>query len=252
MLASLKAEFRKLFTVRSTYILTGTAILFVIFFAFYIEGYHLSGRDLLGSHLYSDDVVGALTTLPVVFGAIVAILLMTHEYRYTTITYTLTSSNSRTRTLIAKFVAVSVYALAFTAFVGVLAPFMSYLGIHLHGSTLAPQTINYGDLIWRGLFSGWSYIIAALALAALIRNQIGAIVSLFAIPIAEQVLALLLKKNSVYLPFTAQDSILGRDAASQGATITHGTAAAVFGVYLAAAWIVAWVLFLKRDANRNA
>jgi len=51
MLVALKAEFRKLFTVRSTYILTGLAILFVIFFAFYIEGYHLSGKDLQNPNL---------------------------------------------------------------------------------------------------------------------------------------------------------------------------------------------------------
>jgi ABC-2 type transport system permease protein len=247
MLAALKAEFRKLFTVRSTYILTGLAILFVIFFAFYIEGYHLSGKDLQNPNLYKEDVVGALTSLPTVFGAIVAILLMTHEYRYTTIMYTLTSSNSRTKTLTAKFIAVSVYALVFTAVVGVLAPAMSYLGVHMHGSTLVPQTIDYHSIIWRGIFSGWSYIMAALALAVLIRNQIGAIVSLFAIPIAEQVLSLLLKNNSVYLPFTAQGVVL--NPAPHGSTITHGSAAVVFSVYLVVAWIVAWVLFLKRDAN---
>src|SRR6185437_5947661 len=128
MINALKAEFRKLLSVRSTYILISVAILFVIFFTFYIEGYHLSGKDLLNKHLYNDDIVGALTSLPLIFGAIIAILLMTHEYRYNTITYSLTLSNSRSKVLAAKLIVTSVFALLFTIAIAVLAPVMSYLG----------------------------------------------------------------------------------------------------------------------------
>jgi hypothetical protein len=87
----------------------------------------------------------------------------------------------------------------------------------------------------------------ALALAVLLRSQIAAIVSLFAFPIAEQVLTLLLKANSVYLPFTAQGAVL--NGAPKGSSVTYGSAAVIFMAYLAVAWIAAWVLFLKRDAN---
>ncbi len=248
MIAALRAEFRKLLTVRSTYVLVGAAILFVVFFAFYIEGYHLGGKDLLNPHLYNDDIVGALTSLPMIFGGIVAILLMTHEYRYNTIMYTLTTSNSRSKVLAAKFIVISVFALLLTVAVAGLAPLMSYFGIHLHGMTLVPQELHYSSIVWRALFNGWTYVMAALLLAALIRNQIGAIVSLFAIPIFEQVLSLLLGHNSVYLPFIAHMAILQHAEPRLGA-ISYAHAAAVFGTYLAVGWLVAWILFLKRDAS---
>ena len=247
MLAAIKSEFRKLLTVRTTYILTGLALLFLVFFTFYIEGYHLSGKDLLNPHLYGEDITGALTSLPTILAAVVAVLLMAHEYRYTTIMYTLTSSNSRSKVLAAKFIVVTVYALALTVVLSVLGPLMSYAGIHLHGNVLVPQTLDYGSVVWRALFTGWSYIMVALALAVLLRNQIAAIVSLFAIPIAEQILALLLKANSVYLPFTAQSAVLG--SSPPHSSVTHGTAAIIFTAYLVVAWIAAWALFLKRDAN---
>jgi ABC-2 type transport system permease protein len=247
MIAALKAEFRKLLTVRSTYVLTGVALLFVIFFSFYIEGYHLAGKDLLNPHLYTDDVAGALTSLPLIFGAIIAILLMTHEYRYNTIMHTLTLSNSRSKVLAAKFIVISVFALLLTATIAALAPAMSSLGVHLHGTTLAPQVINYHSIIWRALFEGWGYIMAALLLAVLIRSQIGAIVSIFAIPTFEQVLSLLLKHNSVYLPYISLNAVLQSPESRIGG-ITYGRAAVVFSVYLVVGWIVGWILFLRRDA----
>ena len=197
MIAALKAEFRKLLTVRSTYIVTALVLLLVIFVAFYVEGWRLSTANLHDPMQFSGDVTGALNIT--VFGAIVAILLMTHEYRYNTIMYTLTSSNSRSKVLISKFIVVSAYALFLTVLIGVLSPVMSYLGLHLHGHTLVPQTLHYGNLIWRSLFYGWGYGMAGLLLAVLTRNQVASIVALFLIPdLAEQLLGLLLKHNTVY------------------------------------------------------
>jgi ABC-type transport system involved in multi-copper enzyme maturation permease subunit len=246
MMAAIKAEFRKLLSVRSTYGLVGIAALFTLLYAGYIQGFRLTGKDLLDPNLLNNDVTGALGSLPIVLSAIVAILLMTHEYRYNTIMYSLTSSNSRSKVLFAKIVAVTGFALVVTAFIGVLSPLVSLIGIHLHGNTLGPQVINYASLIPRALFSGWSYIMAALLLAALLRNQIAAIVSLFAIPIVEQILVLLLKKNAVYLPFTAQGEVL---TPPHTGSITYMHAAIVFASYLIVGWIVTWILFLRRDAN---
>jgi ABC-type transport system involved in multi-copper enzyme maturation permease subunit len=228
--------------------LIGLAVLFTVFFAFYIEGYKLTGADLRDPNQLANDVTGALTSLPMIFGAVIAILLVAHEYRYNTIMYALTSSNSRSKVLLAKFIVISGFALVFTLFIAVLSPTMSYLGVHAHGHSLAPQTIDYGSLLWRALFNGWAYLSAALLLAVLIRNQIGAIVSLFIIPTFEQVLSLLLKGNSVYLPFISLNSVLVHPDPKQG-MITYAHAALVFALYLAVGWIIAWVLFLRRDAN---
>lgn len=247
MIAALKSEFRKLLSVRSTYLVTGLVVAFVIFIASYIEGWRLMPPDLSNPNLLAADVLGALNVT--VFGAIVAILLMTHEYRYSTIMYTLTACRSRTQVLIAKFIVVSAYALLLAVIVGVLSPLMSALGIHLHGNTLAPQTIHLWDLTWRSLFYGWAYGVAGLLIAVLVRSQIASITALFLIPgLAEQLLTLLLKKNAVYLPFSALNEVI-RNGNMGGGSLTPGRAALVFGGYLLVGWIVAWVLFLRRDAN---
>lgn len=246
MISTLKAEFRKLLTVRSTYILVGLAVAFTIFYAGFIEGFQLKGPQLLDKHLLESDVVGALTSLPMIFAAIVGILLMTHEYRYNTIMHSLTISNSRLKFLGAKFLAVTVFALVITAVIGVLSPVVSYLGVHLHGNTLVAQELPVASLLWRGLLSGWGFLTFALGLAVLIRSQIGAIIAIFVIPPFEALLGLLLKDNVVYLPFTSQNAILSTPSSGH---ISYAHAALVFGVWMVVVWLAAIVVFQKRDAN---
>lgn len=248
MMATLKSEFRKLLTVRSTYIITILVLALVAFIASYVEGWRLGPKDLQVPTQLSGDVFGALSLS--VFGAVVAILLMTHEYRYNTIMYTLTGSNSRSKVLLSKIITISVYALFLTAVIGVLSPVASYLGVHAHGHTFAPQTLHYGNLAWRSLFYGWSYGMIGLLLAALIRVQVGAIVALFVIPSAiEALLSELLKHNAIYLPFTALNEVIGNTGFNSGKPLSPGKAAIALAVYLVVGWIVAWILFLKRDAN---
>lgn len=249
MIAAIKSEFRKLLTVRSTYVLFGLAVILVVFFGFYIEGVKLAPADLNNPAQLASDITGALGAL-VIFGALAAVLLMTHEYRYNTIMYTLTSNRSRSNVLLAKIFVVSVFALIFTGVIAALSPLMSYLGVQASGHTLVPQSIPYGDLWWRVLLFGWGYGMVGLLLATLIRSQVGTIVALFLIPgVVEQLIALLLKDKAVYMPFSSLDHILSADASAISGNLSPGTAAAVFLSYLVFFWLVAWVLFLRRDAN---
>lgn len=247
MIPAIRAEFRKLRTTRTTYVFVGLALAFVIFYAGYIEGWRLKGKDLLNPYLFNSDIVGALNSLPLIFGAIIAILLMTHEYRYNTIMYSLTLAKSRTSVLAAKVAVLTLFALVFTAVIAVLSPLSSYVGIMLHGNDLIAQNVFYADLVWRSLFYGWGMIMLALLLATLIRNQIGAIVSLFVLPTIEQILALLLKHNAYYLPMMSLGAIM--ESGGPWGTISHGKAAIIFSCYLVVGWVVAWVLFVRRSAN---
>lgn len=252
MMAEIRSEFRKLLTVRSTYVVTALAVALIIFIAFYLSGWQLDAESLKNPAALSGDVTSALGGV-MVFGSIVAILLMSHEYRYNTIMYTLTSSNSRVKVLLAKFITVSAYAVFLTLLVGVLSPLMAYLGVHAHGNVLTPQVIDYGDLIWRGLFYGWGYSMAGLLLAVLLRNQIAAIVGLFLIPgLAENLIGfLLLKHNAVYLPFTALSQVINGNPKGLPTSnnLSDLQAAGIFTAYLVVGWVVAWILFVRRDAN---
>jgi ABC-type transport system involved in multi-copper enzyme maturation permease subunit len=247
MIPALRSEFKKLLTVRSTYIVTALVLLFMCFIAFYVEGWRLKPSDLHNPMMLTSDVFGGLSLS--IFSAIIAILLVTHEYRYNTIIYTLAGSNSRSRVLAAKVIVVSCYALFLTVLLGIISPVASYLGVHAAGHSLVPQTLHYTNIIWRSLFYGWAYGMAGLLLALLIRVQIGAVVAVFILPgLVESLLAQLLNKNSVYLPFTALANVIG-DTGVKDISISPARGALVFAGYLAVGWIVAWYLFLRRDAS---
>jgi ABC-2 type transport system permease protein len=244
MMNAVKAEFRKLLTVRSTYFIFLIGLALVVLFAGYIDGYRSTPLELLNPRKMMGEVTGAAPIIGIL-AAITSLLLWAHEYRHLTIMYTLTASNSRNKVILAKVIVVTIYSLLFTAILTTLSPLLALAGIHLHGHELAPQTFYYFDVAWRTLFYGWAYSMLGLMLAGLIRNQIGAIVVLFIVPsMVEGILTLLLKSNAIYLPFTALMSVVNTNPA-----LSYGKAAAVFMVYLVAGWLLTWVLFLRRDAN---
>ena len=250
MIQAIRAEFRKLLTVRTTYFITGIVMLLVILVAFILEGFRLKGGDLLDPMQLSSDITGAMNIT--VFGAIVAILLVTHEYRYSTIMYTLTATNNRAKVLFAKLLTVSVYAIFLTVIIAVLSPIMSILGVHAAGHMLAPQTLHIGSLAWRTIFYGWGYAMAGFIFAVISRSQVGAIVTLFVVPtIVEQLLSFtLLKHNSVYLPFNALSQVVNGSASGvTSSNFSAGHAAGIYVVYLAVGLAVSCALFLRRDAN---
>jgi ABC-2 type transport system permease protein len=249
MINSLKAEFRKVFTVRSTYFILAIVAVLFFFFAFYVSGWRVDKADLHNPLTLSSDVTGAINIVALFVG-LIAILLVTHEYRYNTIMHTLTLSRSRSRVLLAKVLVITVLALAVTAITAFLSPVLSVWGADLNHLHFAPQTFDYGHLIWTCLFFGWGYAMIALLLASLIRNQIGAIVVLLIAPeTIEGLLSLILKKNTAYLPFTALHNVIDVGPGISSNVMTAFHAALVFMCYLVVGAIVAWILFLRRDAN---
>jgi ABC-2 type transport system permease protein len=253
MYSSLKSELRKLLTVRSTYVILGLALLALLFFAFYLNGLKATPDALASSNYLVSQATQAMHALAGML-ALVGLLLMTHEYRYNTIMYTLTTSNSRLRTLLAKFITVTCFALVTTLLVTILSPALAYLGIHLAGHQLGHQVLPVKELLWHCLYFGWGFAMLALLLAALIRNQVGAIVAFFLIPgPVEALLGLLLKQRAVYLPASALGQVLANPTMEQGGPggghLSPARGALVFGAYVVVGWIVAGILFLKRDAN---
>lgn len=246
MIPALKAEFKKLLTVRSTYFILIFAVAMVVIFAFYSEGYKAVPESLNDPFKLSGEVISGIMALTGL-GSVVGMLLMTHEYRYNTINYTLTAARSRTQVILAKIITVSCFAIFFALLIGTLAPVLCYLGIKLHGSTLIHQSFYFRDLAWRVVYTVWGYSIMALLLATIIRAQVGTFVAFFFLPAVEALLGLLLKKNTVYLPFNAINGVL-QHAVYQ--PVPYARSALVATIYLVVGWLVAWQLFLRRDANQ--
>jgi ABC-2 type transport system permease protein len=247
MFAALKSELRKLLTVRSTYVISGIAALLIAFFAFYASGYRASAASLMDVHLLKSQVEQAILAVGLL-GSIVGVLLVTHEYRYNTIMYTLTSSNSRTKSFVAKLVAVSIFSFVFTLAAAILSPLLTEAGIAVKGSHLIPQAIPLVTLFWKVLFVGWAYGMLSFVFAMVVRIQVGAISTMFLVPaMVEPLLGLLLKKNAIYLPYNALGSILQTNPSL--AHISVMAAVGVVSAYVLGGWLIAWQLFLRRDAQ---
>lgn len=248
MFTALKAELRKLFTVRTTYGITGAALAIVILYAFYIEG--IRAGDTVHSALkLASEVPGAAQAVAAL-GAVVALLLMTHEYRYNTIMYTLTSTRRRLTVLFAKIVAASAFALLFAAIISVLAPSMAYVGLTIKGLHLAAQQFPVWDLAWQAAFFTWAYTMFGLLFAALFRSQVASIiVLLFAPGVVESLVGLLLKGNAKYLPFSALSQVLQAGMHVDAGRLSAAHAALLVVCYLVFGWLIAAVLFVRRDAN---
>lgn len=247
MIAALRAEFRKLLTVRSTYLLAGFALLILFIFAFYVDGWRTQTNVPLFDGKLAQGVINAVMAVSL-FATIAGVLLVTHEYRYNTINYALTLQNRRWRVLAAKVIATSAFVVVFTLVFAVLSPLLSWLGATLHGINLGPQTFDVWDLLWRSVFYGWAYSMIGLGLAFLIRHQVGVLgVLLFGPGIVEGLAGLILKENAKYLPFSSLGNVLGQTSLETAPS--HAASAGVVMIYVVVLWIAAVVLFQRRDAN---
>lgn len=267
MIPQIKSEFKKLLTVRSTYVLSICFLLLLGFLSFYVQGFKnvpletTSALDHAKASLFLAGTITQIANVVSVAGGLIGLLLLTHEYRYNTIIYTFTASNNRNKVLFAKIIAVLVYVFCYSVFAGLMALILTRLGAAASGHTLIPQNINYLTFVAKIVFFAESFAMGGLLFAALIRNQVGAIAALFIIPNpVEAILGLLLKNNAVYLPFTALQQVIqppvvnGVLVHADRRTITTGTLTApkgalVFLAYLIVGWVVAWYLFLRRDAS---
>lgn len=251
MISTLRAEFMKFLTVRSTYIWTALTFALIGFVAFYGFGYSTQTPVIIEPGF----MLNMLTTVIAVFitiATILTILLVAHEYRYNTITYTLTASPSKLRVLAAK----AIVMLAYTTVIGVVLLIMAYaatrLGLSMKGVTLAAQDIPLWDTFWRLGAYAWGYVLVGIIIATIVRGLVGSIVLFFIIPAIEQMSSLVLKGASKFLPFRSLDSLLvsRMDVSEVGIEVLTAKAAlGVFSIYLVAGLIVAAISFVRRDAN---
>ncbi len=256
MLPLIKAEFRKLLTLRNTYVFTGLSLLFLGIYAFWADGVKAHGP--ISDHEYLSNLAIGAPQVTGLLMAMVAILAVTQEYRFNTIMYTLSASNSRLKVLFAKVVCMSGYAIVVSAVFATLSPLLSLVGLHISGVTLPHQYIDVYSLVWRVLFYGWGLSMLGLIFGFILRNQIAAIVTFLMIPsTVETLIGIALLKNSrYYLPFTTLDQVLSHayktlpnGEASTTPIMSFAHAAVLFGLYMAVGWTVSIVLFLRRDAN---
>lgn len=244
MLSTLYSEFRKLISIRSTYIVSALSLLIIGGLSFYGTG--LKGGPHFSPHTLQAGANDALGLVGIFVG-IIAILIITHEYRYNTIAYTLTESNNRMKVLLSKMIIGAGYALLMALLAIGVSMSTIILGVHIAGNELGPQILDAYSLLWKSA----AYMIGTawfgMALGFLFRSQVMAIVAYFVVPTIEALLQALLKVNKNYLPSSSQEQIL--QYLPMPGSYSPLASLGVFALYLVGAWIVASVLFVKRDAN---
>jgi ABC-2 type transport system permease protein len=247
MIAAIKAEARKLLSVRSTYFIVLACLLITAFFAGFIEGFRGEPRVLQVPGLLSGESASAIVFVGFIL-AFAGLLLAGHEYRHNTIYYTLTSTNRRYKILLAKFLVISIFTAIVALVITFFSPLCTIVGAHLAGKHIGPQIFDVWSIVWHCLLTAWAYAMYALIFIMLIRNQVGAIVTFLLLPlIGENILMLLLKENSKYLPFTAAQSIVS--PVTMGNHTTSTQAALTVLTYVVIGLVLSALLFVRRDAN---
>lgn len=249
MKAALLAEWRKLTTVRSTFVLGGLILVVTALVAFFAYGFKANSGQLSDpSLLYG----GSLLTLSFVstFGAIVAILLVTHEYRYNTILHTLTVTNNRLKILFAKVAVITAYVVALTILAIVVTIGFATLGTIVQGEEMTTQNLQLLELLGRALMYSWGYATLGLIVAVLVRNQVAAIVGFLVVPsIAEGLASLILKDNIKYLPFQSLNAVIGNGSMSPTAVLSTTSACLMLLGYIAVGLVASAIMLRRRDAN---
>jgi ABC-type transport system involved in multi-copper enzyme maturation permease subunit len=249
MISLLRAEFKKLLSVRSTYIVSLVTLALVALATGYGSGYRGAGPGH-GTHLTLSGTLMQTASIVSAFVAIVAILQLAHEYRYNTIMYSLTSSNSRSKFLAAKLLMISMYVAGIAIVYSLLGLAFALLGAHFAGATLPHQDLHLVHFLMKSVYYCLGYALAGTLFVALTRNLTAGIAILFLAPgPIEALLGLVLKTNAKYLPFTALSPVIAPPGKPDAALLSPLKGALVFAIYLVVGWIVAWYLFLKRDAN---
>lgn len=244
MIPILKAEFRKLFTIRSTYFIMAICFAFIILFSFYGEGMRAAGSvfdpNKIRNMLY--NMVGLLAF----FSGLVAVFLITHEYRFNTIMYTLTATASRTRIFLGKLIAVTGFTLFFLLMGAGISVASLYVGLGLGGlPDLVHQNLNLLDLSWRLFFYAWGFTMFGLLAGFLLRNMVATISVFLLLPSTiEPLMTIILKENTKYLPTMSLGQVV-----SATPTLSTVQSVGIYSIYLLVAAIAAWYLFVRRDAN---
>jgi ABC-2 type transport system permease protein len=227
----IRAEFRKLLTVRGTWLLLGIAQLIVVAGA---SGLMVQRDD--PTSLTAQRGALAHVGLVALFSLLLGILATAGEHRYRTITDTFLATPRRRRLIGAKLVAVAVAGLIFGLVTAASALVTTELWLVARGAGLSAE-------VWRTLAGGvgWNVAFAVLGvgLGALITNLMAAVAAALAwLALVEGIVAQLIGDAGRWLPFALGGALEGLSGPPQwqaalalagyaAAFVLAGTAAAV-------------------------
>jgi ABC-2 type transport system permease protein len=252
MVTLLAAEVRKLWTVRTTWILTALGLALValstgtLVFSELVVG-PFSGTD--AQVATAVDQIGSQAIIVLV----VALLAMTTEFRHGTIGRTLQLTPSRAMVLASKLAVGVVYAVAFFVVSAVIVVGMLVLGSVLDGYSLQAGS-EVTRSVWQGIVALALNGMFGVAVGALLRSQVVAITLVLVwLFVVENLFAALWPQIGRWLPFQAlnalfiPEDVLATVPEGFSTPLEPAVALAVFLGYVLVATVTAGLLLRHRD-----
>jgi|DEB0MinimDraft_3_1074331.scaffolds.fasta_scaffold04063_5 ABC-type transport system involved in multi-copper enzyme maturation permease subunit len=250
MTGTLRYEWRRISTVRSTWLLIVLGILVPAGFALLVA-WLASISDGQGGGPPNDGSASGLAAFLPLSAAILCTIgaaAFGQEYRHELIRVTLAVFPRRTPVFLAKL-AMVILVIAVTAAVAIAAVVVAeYIGGVIAATSTGWNTDVLGSTGILGLLYVVTFVLIAFAITALTRNQpLGIIAPIVLMFLVEPIVGLIAMSQfwtwiDWVLPFSG-----GQAALVVGGAEAWGHMAVFFGWFLVLA-IPAWILFLRRDA----
>ena len=249
MIANLVYEWRRLWSVRATWIMTFAYLVLTGLLGaatVFLGGEEFETQTWKG--LYSTNA----NLLVLVMLSVIASQTFGHEYRYGTIRLTLTEFPRRERVVLAKTILLAVYVTIATflgwAVLGVIGSIAPEGSIGTEGPGLSVNGGGPSEL-WQVLLFSFAYCLIAMSLTMITRNlALGIILPLLTFAVIEQLIQLFANLANgkmdwivEILPFVNGNAWLTNLPDSPNAGL-------IFAAWVAGTYLIGSAMFFKRDA----
>jgi ABC-2 type transport system permease protein len=242
-----RAELRKLFTTKALPVSFATAVVLAIgsvLIDAMVAGQNGAARLGTDEDVYQMLKFGAITCVVML---ILGILAAGSEFRHRTIVPVLLATPHRMRIFAVKVAVVAVMSAVFSAAVFGLGLATIVLTLSAHGIHHLPA--GTGTLYIGTVISSTCFGMIGVALGALTRNTIGAIVAaiVWALFIEQVILATIVPGIEKWLPIAAAIGLTNAPGPNPGRVLSPGTAGLALTGYAVALLLVASRTTMRRD-----
>jgi ABC-2 type transport system permease protein len=241
--AQLRSELRKLQTTRTS---LGLLLALVALIVFGVVAGSFGGESDLSLAENQRELIGN-GGFAAVFAALIGVLAMTSEFRHGTIRATFVFTPSRHLVVAAKVVASEIVGMAFGALGAGLALGAGVFMIRARGYEVLVDSADVRRLLVGTIVMSALWAVIGVGLGALVRNQVFAIVVLFAWVFVVEVLAFqYLPEAARFAPGAAGTAITGDTVGDSSVHLLSAPAGAAVLAGYAAAIVLAGTLFTSR------
>ena len=249
MISNLVYEWRRLWSVRATWIMT---FVYLVIAGLLGAGPLFLGDGGFGSQTWKGLYSTNANALCLVMLSVVASQFFGHEYRYGTIRLTLTEFPKRERVVLAKTLLLALYVTVATilgwAVLGVVGSIAPEGSIGTNGPGLS---INGGEPseLWQVLVFGFAYCLIAMSLTMITRNlALGIVLPLLLSSIIEGLIVLFAGLANGKMDWIVDALPFANGTAWLTNLPDQPNAGLIFAAWVTGTYLIGSAMFFKRDA----